>query len=175
MKNLSLFALCVIFSVAVVGQGRGGGGGRPGGVGGGPPGGLGAGSGHSGGLGGPSSGNPSGHDGAAGNRPAGGQPEHIQQPLKPAQINGGAFRMLEQKTGMTQAQLEGMYQSSGAKNFGEFTSAVVVSKNLGLDTSAVLKGLQTQSLGQTLKELGVPSKNVKPEIKKAQEEVKSAS
>jgi hypothetical protein len=68
-----------------------------------------------------------------------------------------------------------MYQSSGAKNFGEFTSGVVVSKNLGLDTNAVLHGLETQSLGETLKSLGVPPKNVKPEIKKAQEELKSAS
>jgi hypothetical protein len=111
----------------------------------------------------------------AGNRPTSGQAEHSQQPLKPSQINSGAFRTLEQKTGMTQAQLESMYQSSGAKNFGEFTSAVVVSRNLGLDTRTVLKGLQTQSLGQTLKDLGVPPNNVKPEIKKAQQEVKSAS
>ena len=83
--------------------------------------------------------------------------------------------MLEKKTGMTQSQLEGLYQSSGAKNFGQFVSAVVVSKNLGLDTNAVLHGMETQSLGQTLKDLGVPENNVKPEIKKAQKEVKSAS
>lgn len=172
MKKLSVIVLCIV-SVAAFGQGRSGG--RPGGAGGGPPGGFGGGQGRSGDFGGAANNTHLGHDGAANNRPAGGQPEHVQQPLKPSQINGGAFRMLEQKTGMTQSQLENMYHSSGAKNFGEFTSAVVVSKNLGLDTNAVLKGIETQSLGQTLKDLGVPSKDIKPEIKKAQAEVKSAS
>lgn len=174
MKKLSVIMLCVISTIAF-GQGRGGGGGRPGGVGGGASGGLGAGSTHAGGFGAPSGTADSGRDGAGSNRSGGGQIEHTQQPLKTSQINSGAFRMLEEKTGMTQAQLESMYQSSGAKNFGQFTSAVVVSKNLGLDTNAVLHGLETQSLGETLKSLGVPSKKVRPEIKKAQEEVKSAS
>jgi hypothetical protein len=180
MKKLSVIALCIL-SVAALGQSRGGGrpggtgGGAPGGFGGGAPGGVGGGQGRSGDFGGAASNTHAGRDGAASNRAAGGQPEHAQQPLKPSQINGGAFRMLEQKTGMTQSQLESMYQSSGARNFGEFTSAVVVSKNLGLDTNAVLKGMETQSLGQTLKDLGVPSKDIKPEIKKAQAEVRSAS
>jgi hypothetical protein len=174
MKKLCVIMYCVVSTVAF-GQGRGGGSGRPGGVGGGAPGGFGAGSTHAGGISAPSGSTNSGRDGAASNRPGGGQIEHTQQPLKSSQLNSGAFRMLEEKTGMTQAQLESMYQSSGAKNFGEFTSGVVVSKNLGLDTNAVLHGLETQSLGETLKSLGVPPKNVKPEIKKAQEELKSAS
>jgi hypothetical protein len=173
MKKLFVIVLSVA-SVVALGQGRGGGAGRPDGVGGGPPGGFGGSPNRSGDFGTPSSVH-TGHDNGAGNHPTNGQPEHTQQPLKPSQIKSGAFRMLEQKTGLTQAQLESMYQSSGAKNFGEFTSAVVVSKNLGLDTTAVLKGLQAQSLGQTLKDLGVPSKDVKPEIKKAQDQVKSAS
>ena len=174
MKKLFVIVICVA-SVAAFGQGRGGGGGRPGGVGGGAPGGFGGGPGRSGDFGVPQGGPQAGHGGAVGNRSSSGQPERAQQPLKAAQINGGAFRMLEHKTGMTQSQLESMYQSSGAKNFGEFVSAVVVSKNLGLDTNAVLHGLEIQSLGQTLKDLGVPPKTIKPEIKKAQDEVKSAS
>ena len=173
MKKLFVVALCVA-SVAAFGQGRGGGGGRPGGLGG-APGGFGGDPGRSGGFRVPPGGPQPGHEGGVGNRRSGGRPERAQQPLKEAQINGGAFRMLEQKTGMTQSQLESMYQSSGARNFGEFVSAVVVSKNLGLDTNAVLHGLETQSLGQTLKGLGVPPKTIKPEIKKAQDEVKSAS
>jgi hypothetical protein len=175
MKKLSMIMLCIVSTIAF-GQGRSGGGGRPNGVGNGAPGGLGAGSTRSGEASAPYGSINSGRDGAANNRPAGGgQSEHTQQPLKSSQLNSGAFRMLEQKTGMTQAQLETMYRSSGAKNFGEFTSAVVVSKNLGLDTNAVLRGLETQSLGETLKSLGVPPKNVKPEIKKAQADVKTAS
>lgn len=67
-----------------------------------------------------------------------------------------------------------MYASSGAKNFGQFVSAVVVSKNLGLDTNKVLDGLKTGSLGQTLHDLGVPEDKAKDAIKKANEEAKDA-
>jgi hypothetical protein len=97
-----------------------------------------------------------------------------QQPLKESQINGGAFRMLESKTGMTSAQLQDLYRSSGAKNFGEFVSAVVVSKNLNLDTTKVLDGLKASSLGQTLQQLGVDKKQANEEIKRAHQEIKAA-
>jgi len=98
-----------------------------------------------------------------------------QQPLKDAQVNSGAFHMLEKKTGMTSQQLQALYVQSGAKNFGEFVSAVVVSKNLGLDTQKVLDGLKTASLGRTLQNLGVDKKKAKDEIKKAEKEAKDAS
>ena len=134
---------------------------------------------------GPPSGMPStgsgtgmGHaNGAADNRGAMGQSQGVsqtQQPLKSAQINGGAFRMLESKTGMTSDQLQALYTSSGAKNFGQFVSAIVVSKNLGLDTGKVLNGLKTQSLGQALQSLGVSKDSAKDAIKKANQEVKDA-
>jgi hypothetical protein len=95
--------------------------------------------------------------------------------LKDAQINSGAFKMLEAKTGLSSAQLQQTYASSGAKNFGEFVSAVVVSKNLGLNTSQVLDGLKTKSLGQTLKDLGVPSGKAKAEMKKANKQIAEAN
>jgi hypothetical protein len=97
-----------------------------------------------------------------------------QQPLKSAQTSGGAFRMLEKRTGMTSDQLQQLYASSGAKSFGQFASAIVVSKNLGLDTNQVLNGLKTQSLGQALQSLGVPKDKAKDAIKKANSEVKDA-
>jgi hypothetical protein len=117
----------------------------------------------------------SGRPANAGKPADAGRPEQTQQPLKDSQINGGAFRMLEQKTGMTSDQLKALYASSGAKNFGEFTSAVVVSKNLKLDTNQVLEGLKTKSLGQTLKDLGVPSDQAKQAIKQAKREAKASS
>jgi hypothetical protein len=98
----------------------------------------------------------------------------VQQPLKDSQINGGAFRMLEKKSGMTSSQLQDAYHASGAKNFGEFVSAIVVSKNLNLDTSKVLDGLKTASLGQTLQNLGVDKKKAGEEIKRAHQEMKAA-
>jgi hypothetical protein len=90
-----------------------------------------------------------------------------QQPLKDAQMNGGAWTMLEKKTGKSSADLQAMYAASGAKNFGQFVSAIVVSKNLGLDTNQVLAGLQTKSLGQTLQDMGVAPDTAKKEVKKA--------
>jgi glycerol dehydrogenase-like iron-containing ADH family enzyme len=98
----------------------------------------------------------------------------MQQPLKQSQIDGGAFRMLENKTGLTSNQLQDLYASSGAKNFGQFVSAVVVSKNLGLDTQKVLDGLKTASLGQTLQNLGVGKDSAKEAVKKADQELKEA-
>jgi len=104
-----------------------------------------------------------------------GRSEQPQQPLKNAQVNSGAFQMLEQKTGMTSDQLKALYASSGAKNFGEFVSAVVVSKNLGLDSNQVLQGLKTKSLGQTLQDLGVAPDKAKEEIKRAKHEQKQSN
>ena len=104
-----------------------------------------------------------------------GSQAHTQQPLKDAQINGGAFRMLEKKTGMTSDQLQALYTSSGAKNFGQFVSAIVVSKNLNLDTNAVLDGLKTQSLGQTLQSLGVSPEDSKKAMAQAKKETKAAN
>jgi hypothetical protein len=115
-----------------------------------------------------------------GNRPTGSATDHgaktnsEQRPLKDSQINSGAFRMLEKKTGMTADQLKAMYASSGAKNFGQFVSAVVVSKNLGLDTNKVLDGLKTGSLGQTLQDLGVDPQKAKDAEKQADKERKDA-
>ena len=97
-----------------------------------------------------------------------------QQPLKDSQINGGAFKMLETKTGKTEAELKEMYAASGAKNFGQFCSAIVVSKNLNLDTSAVLAGIKDKSLGETLQDLGVPKGKADAEIKKAEAEAKAS-
>ena len=99
---------------------------------------------------------------------------HTQQPLKQSQINSGAFRMLEKRTGMTQQQLQQLFASSGARNFGQFVSAIVVSKNLGLNTNTLLTDLKTMSLGKALQSMGVPSKDSKAAIKKANEEIKDA-
>ncbi len=103
------------------------------------------------------------------------RPERAQQPLRDAQVNGGAFRMLEQNTGMTADQLKTLYGSSGAMNFGQFASALMVSKNLGLDTDKVLGGLKTQSLGKTLQSLGIAPDTAKEEVRKAEKQVKTAS
>lgn len=161
---MKLFLLVFVLTGSLIAFGQGHGGGHAGGP---PGGGVGMGSemGH---------GSDHGMSSGSGMEHSGAQGMSMQQPLKQSQINGGAFRMLEAKTGMTAQQLQTLYSSSGAKNFGQFVSAIVVSKNLGLDTQKVLSGLKTESLGRTLQSLGVGKDSAKQAIKKADQEVKDA-
>ncbi len=98
-----------------------------------------------------------------------------QQALTESQLKSGAFRALQEKTGKTSEELQQMYIASGAKNFGQFNSAVVVAKNLNLDTNALLEGLKTKTLGQTLKDMGVSDEAASAEIAKAKKEMKEAN
>lgn len=167
-----LFVFLLAASLAVWAQGKPSGG-HPSG----PPSGAGAPSGA--GMG--NSGMGASHSDMGGRPSDAGRPSNTgsqaetQRPLKDSQVNGGAFRMLEKKTGMTGEELQALYTSSGAKNFGQFVSAVVVSKNLGLDTNAVLDGMKTQSLGETLKSLGVSPEEAKKAIGQAKKEAKAAN
>jgi hypothetical protein len=97
-----------------------------------------------------------------------------RQPLNPETEKLGSFRMLQQKTGMNAEELQKLYASSGARNYGQFASAVVVSKNLNLDTQKVLDGAATNNLGQTLQNLGVDRQTARTEIKKAHQEIYQA-
>jgi hypothetical protein len=97
-----------------------------------------------------------------------------QGPLTDKQMQSGSWRMLEQKTGMTSDQLKQLYDSSGVKNYGQFVSAVVVSKNLNLDTNQVLDGVKAKPLGQVLQGMGVSSAQAKEEMKKAHKQIKDA-
>jgi hypothetical protein len=164
-------------SLMVWAQGKSGSAGRPSGTGGGPPSGAGMGNqgmgnAHSD-MGGPPA--DAGRPADAGKPTTTGSQAHSQQSLKDSQINGGAFRMLENKTGMTSDELQALYASSGAKNFGQFVAAVIVSKNLNLDMNAVLDGLKTQSLGQTLQSLGVSPEDAKKAMAQAKKEAKAAN
>jgi hypothetical protein len=158
----SLVVFLLVSSLAAFGQGR------PGSHPGGPP------SSAPGPASGSGMGNDRGMSGDNGSMAQSHGMSQAQQPLRDAQVSSGAFRMLEKKMGMTSAQLQALYSQSGAKNFGQFVSAIVVSKNLNLDTQKVLDGLKTASLGQTLQNLGVDKKKAKEEIKKAEKKAKDA-
>ncbi|HYX68294.1 MAG TPA: hypothetical protein VE825_04120, partial [Terriglobales bacterium] len=101
-----VLAFVLVAAVAAFAQRGGGHAGGP------PAGGMGAGMGHSMGSShsdmGPSNSNSNSGKGSTGM-------SQTQQPLKPSQINGGAFKMLEKRTGMTSAQLQDLFKSSGAK------------------------------------------------------------
>ncbi|HSA93882.1 MAG TPA: hypothetical protein VLE48_12790 [Terriglobales bacterium] len=166
----AILPLFLMISLAAFGQGKSGSAGRPAGAGA-PSQSMGH---------GPEMGRPA----DAGKPAVTGQPEstpsanssqaHEQRALTSAQINGGSFKMLQEKTGMSSEQLQQLYASSGAKNYGQFVSAVMVSKNLNLDTNAVLEGMKTKSLGKTLKDMGVSDQAASAEIKKANKEIKAA-
>lgn len=174
MKKMLLFVLAA--SLTVTAQGKGGGG-RPAG----PPAGAGPGMSGSSGMGTDHRPETMGKPDATGRPEAAGKhDEHPrmndrpQQPLKDSQISSGSFKMLSGKTGKSADELKAMYAASGAKNYGQFVSAVVVSKNLGLDTQQVLDGLKTKSLGQTLQDMGVAEDQAKAAMKKADAEAKAA-
>jgi hypothetical protein len=173
--NKLLIAFVLSASLAAFGQGRGGGhapaGGPPTGAGSGMGSGVGVGVGH-----GPSDvgrPEPGTHGPSADHQ--NGQNQQTQRSLKDSQINSGSFQMLEKKTGMTADQLKALYASSGAKNYGQFVSAVVVSKNLGLDTQQVLDGLKDKSLGSTLQDLGVSKSKADDAVKQEKKEIKQAN
>ena len=98
-----------------------------------------------------------------------------QQTMTEGQMKSGSFQMLQQMTSMDSAHLQRMYADSGAQNFKEFASAVVVSHNMNLDQHKVMDGLKTMNLKQTLKKMGVPAETAKAEVKKAERQVKEAN
>lgn len=170
MKRISLVIFVFVLSMGVMAFAQhghsGSGAGNMGGMGAG----MGSGTDHGAGMG-----HDSGMGRNSGNTPGANSGTSAQRPLNQAQINGGAFRMLERKyPNLTSAQLQSLYQSSGAKNFGQFVSAMVVSKNLGLDYNQVLGGLKDGSLGKTLQTLGVSKSDAKSAIKKAHDEIADA-
>ncbi len=165
MKTLYIALLGL--SVAAFGQGRGPGAGHPAGAGS-HPGGMPSDAGRPADVGKPTGTHSPNDHSSDHTSPA-------KKQLRDSQLNGGAWKMLQDKTGKSSDELKAMYESSGARNLGQFTSAVVVSKNLGLDPNQVLDGLKTKSLGKTLQDLGVESDKAKSEIKKAEAEAKRAA
>ncbi len=164
--KFKLAAFLLIASTVAVAQGRPGGGGRPGGAGPGPGAGMGQGQ----------------MDSTRARDMSRDQTrdqirdrQRIHQgQLGQVQLNSGAFKMLQNRTGKSADELKQMYVNSGARNFGEFASAVVVSKNLNLDTAKVLEGTKTQPLGQVLQNMHVERNRVRTEIRKAHQEVLDA-
>jgi hypothetical protein len=160
-------------------KGMGGGGMQGGGMSGGQ---KGSGSGMGSGSGGMGSGNMGSGNMGSGNMGSGHSPMNPmdanmphQQLMTQGQMKSGSFQMLQQMTGMDSAHLQQMYADSGAQNFGQFASAVVVSHNMNLDQHKVMDGLKTMSLGQTLQKMGLPKETAKAEVKKAEHQVKEAN
>lgn len=104
------------------------------------------------------------------------QHRHVMDaPVTDQTKRSGAWKMLEKKTGLTSDQLQALYGTSGAKNFGQFASAIVVSKNLNLDYNKIFTAEQGgKSLGQALQDLGVSKKDAKNAQQSAKKQLEQA-
>jgi hypothetical protein len=95
-------------------------------------------------------------------------------PLNDEMMKSQSWRMLQQRTGMSSEQLKQMYANSGARNYGQFVSAMMVSRNLNLDSQKVLVGTRTQPLGQVLQNMGVERGKADAEVRQAHEQIRKA-
>ena len=94
------------------------------------------------------------------------------------------YRGISKKLGTTPEQLRARYIDAATRNpdlkFGQFVSANVVADNLrgrypGVTSSAILTGLENgDSLGQTLKNLRVPTDTAKRAEKEAKQRIKDS-
>jgi hypothetical protein len=94
-----------------------------------------------------------------------------KQKLQPFHLTSGRMHLLQQQTGLSATEIGQMYDHSGAKNFGQFTCAVLASQKLKLETATVLQGLSNNNLQETLKQLGVASNQARDVILSAVHEV----
>lgn len=193
--GLSL-ALVFLMVLDIDAQGRGGGrpagggGGRPAGVGGGPPTGVGV----DRGLGNASTrSNGRSDDGlnTAATRSNGRSTSGLDR-ARLASQNANAmsdtelnrYRGLSKKLGTTPEQMRAAYQAALMQNpdlkYGQFVAANVVSDNLGgrfpaITSQAILSGLANgDSLGQTLRNLGMSKQQAKDAQRNADDEIKAA-
>jgi hypothetical protein len=94
------------------------------------------------------------------------------------------YRGISRKLNTTPEALRSQYEAALAANpdlkFGQFVAANMIADNLGsrypnVTTSAILSGLQSgDSLGETLRDLGVSSSDAKDMEKRAKREMKAA-
>ncbi len=94
------------------------------------------------------------------------------------------YRGISQKLNTTPEALRSQYQTALANNpdlkFGQFVAANMIANNLGsrnprVTASAILSGLQSgDSIGETLRNLGVSSSEAKDTEKRAKREMKAA-
>lgn len=97
-----------------------------------------------------------------------------QGPLTDKDMQRGSFRRMMQKTNMSAEQLRQMYDSSGARNYGQFVSGVMAAHNLGLDKQEVLTRMRTRNLNQALQDMGVDKAKANQEINRVRTEMRTA-
>jgi hypothetical protein len=78
-----------------------------------------------------------------------------KQVLQPHHNKCGRMRLLEERTGLSVQEIRQMYDRSRAINFGHFTCAVLVSKQLNVNTEVLLQELNESSILRALERMGI--------------------
>lgn len=89
------------------------------------------------------------------------------QPLAAAQLHGPRMQLLEQRTGLSEAQIVKLYDDSGARYFGQFTCALLTADRLGVDRAALLAQLNKGSIYDDLVRMGVDPQRSRKAIRES--------
>jgi len=98
-----------------------------------------------------------------------------KKPITRKDVNSGAFQKIRQITGVGLLEIGMLYETSGAKDFKEFSLAFVVARNLKLDPQLVLRALWEQSLEEILSSFGFPKDQAKRALKIAKDQLDYAN
>jgi hypothetical protein len=98
-----------------------------------------------------------------------------KKPLTRDDVNSGAFQLIRQFTGIDMLPLAVLYETSGAKDFKEFSVAFIVARNIRMDPQIVLRMLWEKSLDEILINLGLPKDQAKRALQIAKTQVEYAN
>ena len=104
-----------------------------------------------------------------------GFPADEKRPLTRDDVNSGAFQLIRQFTGVGVQQLAILYETSGAKDFKEFSVSFVAARNIRLDPQIVLRMLWGKNLEEILINLGLPKDQAKRALQIAKDQVEYAN
>jgi len=98
-----------------------------------------------------------------------------KKPLTRDDVNSGAFQLIRQITGIGVQQLAVLYETSGAKDFKEFSVGFVVARNIRIDPQIVLRMLWEKNLEEILINLSFPKDQAKRGLRIAKDQVEYAN
>ncbi|MDA2933186.1 hypothetical protein MYX82_02465 [Acidobacteria bacterium AH-259-D05] len=97
-----------------------------------------------------------------------------KKPLTEKDLNSGASQIIRRVTGTSTLDIHVLYETSGAKDFKEFSQALMVARNLRLDPQLVLRALYEQDLESILEDFAIPRKEAKSALKIAKKQLEEA-
>ena len=102
-------------------------------------------------------------------------PEDKKKPLTREDANSGALQKIRQITGVGLVGIGRLYETSGAKDFKEFSLAFFVAQNLHVDPQIVLRALWGQSLEEIIQDFGYPEDQAKRALRIANDQREEAN